>query len=284
MPLNSLKPRKNAAVAASVDTDRGPSNAIWGRMPMDSVTNDPTIGFYQRWDFLKMPVLVTPTITAEAFYGDGLKAFGSTGGTVVSAGILGGGGVVITESDDNEGVGVQSIALPFKIDRGQGRQALEIRMKTNEVANTKHGFFFGLGDQQTLTAIVPIAAAGTLADENLAGFHRLEGDGDQIDAVYKADGVTQVTVQADGIPTGLTLAADTYFKLGLLFEPYGIFGTNYLSWWYNGILVTKYQIPAADGTDFPNDVQMGALFAMLCASNDDAVCTIDWIQGAGLYV
>lgn len=285
MAVNSLKPRRNLAVAATADTSREPSGCIWGRMPLASIADGSTGGWFFREDWLKMPVLTTPTITTEAIYGNGWKAFGSSGGTIVAAtAAYGSGGIALTETDDNEGVHIATVSLPYKIDRGQGRQAAEIRMKTNTIADTKHGFFFGWGDQQTLTAILPITAAGALADENLLGFHRLEGDGDQIDCVYKADGVTAVTVQADAIPTGLTLAADTYFKLGLLYEPYGIYGDYYVSFWYNGVLMAKKQVVDGDGTDMPNDVQMGLVFAMLSASSDDAICTIDWVQGAGLYV
>ena len=69
MGLNSLKPRRNLATAA--DTNRGPSNAIWGRMPIDTILDDGSNGFFFREDWLKMPVLTTPTITTQANYGNG---------------------------------------------------------------------------------------------------------------------------------------------------------------------------------------------------------------------
>jgi hypothetical protein len=271
-------------------TARGPSPNVWADCPILDIAEDPGIGIHLYEDWSRMPVLTTPTITTEAFYGSGWKAFGSAGGTVVSATIEGGGGLTLTETDDNQGIGLQLIALPFKISRSHGKFWMEWRLKTNTVSDTEHGFFVGLGDSMTLSATVPIAAAGTLADENIVGFHRLEGDGDQLDTVYKADGVTQVTLQSDVLDTTNTvagaLAADTYIKLGMVYDPsQDQAGSSRLSFYVNNVrLSTSYEMASGSGTDFPNDVQLAPLFAMLCASNNDAVVTLEWVRAAQLYV
>lgn len=262
----------------TADTSRGFSPNVWRNCPLASLNEDPSIGtfFYENWT--RVPVLTTPTITTQANYGGGWKAFGSSGGTVVTSAEQGG-GLVLTETDDNEGIGLATIALPFKIIRGGGDFWMECRFKTNEVADTKHGIFIGLLDSATLSATVPIAAAGTLADENFVGFHRLEADGDQMDTVYKADGVTQVTVQADALHTALV--ADTYTKIGMRYN-----ASDYtLTFYQNNLeLSSTKTVPVAAGTDFPNDVQMGLVVAMLCASSDDAIVTLSWIAAAQLHV
>lgn len=268
-------------------TGRSRSPQVWRDFPVESVVNGEIDGIYMHDDFTAFPHLTTPTITTEAAIMGrlGYKAFGSSGGTILPTGARYG-GVVLTESDDNEGVGLATIALPFQLDFNLGLFCFEARLKTNEVANTKHGFFCGLVGAQTLSATVPIAAAGTLADLNLVGFHRLEGDGDQLDTVYKANGVTQVTVKADAISTTAgvhtdagSLAADTYINLGMRFDP----KDNYLRFFINNIeLPDKKQLPQGmgDGDDFPNDVPMGLCLAMLCASGDDAIVTLQqWRAG-----
>lgn len=271
MSANTVENRKNFA---SADTTRGPSPNIWASCPVLDFIENPALGTYFYDDFTKVPVLVTPTITTQANYGGGYKAFGSSGGTIISNSELGG-GIILTESDDNEGFSLATIALPFKIIIGGGDFWFEARLKTNTVSDTEHGFVLGLWEQQTLSATIPIAAAGTLADANFVGFHRLEGDGDQIDTVYKANGVTQVTVQADALPSALT--ADTYIKLGMTYTE----TDRKLRFYANNIqLTTTKTIPSAAGTDFPNDVQMGLCLAALCASNNDAIINLSWWRAA----
>lgn len=259
----------------SADTNRGPSPTIWGKCPVIDITKDPRTGIHQWDDFIEIPHITTPTITTEAAIGGklGYKAFGSSGGTLVSGGSQYG-DLVFTETDDNQGIGLATIALPYRIARGYGHVAMEARVKTSVITDNENGFFIGFQGQQTLSATVPIAAAGTLADNNFVGFHRLEGDGDQIDCVYKANGVTQVTALADASPSALV--AGTYFKVGFFYDD----NTKILTYYINGLPVKSYTMATADGTDFPNDVPMGLCAAMLCASNNDSVLTMDWWRAA----
>lgn len=276
--MNPVRHKQNLS-SADASTNRRCSPNIWADCPWLEMLQCPGVGVTFFDDFMYPPVLVTPTITTQANYGGGWKAFGSSGGTIISDGSRGG-GLVLTESDDNEGFGLATIALPFKIIRGDGAFWFECRMKTNTITDTEHGFFVGLLDSATLSATVPIAAAGTLADENFVGFHRLEGDGDQLDTVYKADGVTQVSVQTDALaatPVSSALVADTYFKIGMKYDPV----TFEFSWYYNNLKLSSTKtVPSAAGTDFPNDVNMGLVIAALCASNNDAIITVDWIRAA----
>jgi hypothetical protein len=265
---------------STANTDRWPTPSIWGDCPVVEMAEQPNrIGTFFREDWTKIPILATPTITTQANYGNGWKAFGSSGGTAIEANIEGGGGLILTESDDNEGIAFQTIQQPFKISRSHGKLWFECRLKVNTVADTRFGFIVGLWEETTLTVTDPIAAAGTLADHNFVGFHRLEGDGDEIDTVYKANGITQVTVEADAIPSDTSLAADTYIKLGMVFDP----RDRIMRWYFNGLqAATTKTIPSSEGDDFPNDVLLAPMVAMLCASGDDAIITWDWIQVAQL--
>lgn len=271
LPANNL-------LAAPGDTGSGFSPAIWGNHSIqDRIRKKQIHGAWYEPDFQAAAVLTTPTITTQAIYGLGLKAFGSAGGTLVHSAAEGT-PLVLTESDDDQGVNIAMVCLPFKIiNDTYGSFWFETRLKTNTIADTSNGLFVGLMGSQTLSATVPIAAAGTLADNNFVGFHRLESDGDQIDCVYKADSVTQVTKEADSLHTALV--ADTYTKLGMWYDA----RSKYFHWYQNGLLLTKHLIIDTAGTDFPNDAFMGVCIAMLCASNDDAICTVNWIKAYQSY-
>jgi hypothetical protein len=142
-------------------------------------------------------------------------------------------------------------------------------VKTSTITADEQGFLVGLMDSTPQTAIVPIAADGTLADLNLVGFHKPEGDTTTLDCVYRADGVAAVKVN-DGVGT---LAANTYIKLGFKFDTI----TNLLSFYINGALqATQKAIPASAGTDFPADVTLAPVAAMLLENSAAETLTIDW--------
>ena len=266
---NYLRHRGNQGTNVP-NTDRGPSPYIWGDCPWIESLNDPSVGYGQFLDFLNFRTSSNIN-AAVAHWTDGLQAFGSDGGFITSEDEVGG-AVTLGSDGDNEGVSLGSMNFPYQISQSHGKLWFEARVKSSTIADTKHGFFLGLIANPTLSATVPIAAAGTLADVNLVGFHRLEGDGDYVDTVYKADGVTQVSVGTDA----QVLVADTYIKLGFVYDP----ADYYLRFYGNGIELssTKY-IPTAAGTDFPNDVRLGWFFAVLNATGSTpGDSSIDWIR------
>lgn len=242
----------------TVNEGPGPSPFIWGEcLPWNAYfgNRDKAVWFQ---DF--MTDLIPVAAGAEANYGR-YKGFADTGGSVVANTEVGGGGIFSSDGD-NEGAGIRMPSFPFQISRSYGKFAWEAAFKSSTVTDTKHGIFCGLAADAAITAISPITAAGALADINLFGFHRLEGDGDQLDVVYKADGVTAVTTQADCLPTDYVLTADTYVKVGGVFNPKDYVYTSFV----NGLAVATKEIPSAAGTDFPNDVRMGLIFMVLNAT------------------
>jgi hypothetical protein len=237
------------------DADSKFSPFIWKDCPIREIEDGTIEGWYDKDDFMSfVPVSAGAVASFGGYYG-----FADTGGTVVVADEVGG-AVTLSSDGDNEGASIARQVKPFQISRSHGKLWFEARVKTSTITDTKHGFFLGLIDTATLSATVPIAAAGTLADENFVGFHRLEGDGDQVDVVYKADGVTQVTVEADSLD--VALVADTYTKLGFIYNP----ADYVLTFYQNGVKTTSYTVVAAEGTDFPNDVRMGFVLAVLNAT------------------
>ena len=126
-------------------------------------------------------------------------------------------------------------------------------------------------DSTACSEVVPLTAASALADVNLVGFHKPEENSTAFDTSYKANGVAIVEVNAD---VG-TLAAATYIKLGMKFDS----ASNILSFYINGAkqAATK-TIPAAAGTDFPNDVALKFVATQLAEDGVAYTFTCDWIR------
>lgn len=245
------------------------SGRVWQNVPFEAIKAGVVRGSYHEWDMgdLKPSSNVN---AAEAYWDKGAMVFGSNGAALAYfAGTGLDNGMTFSSDGDNEGATFRAQNVSYQIARSTKAFAAEVELETSTITDTKHGFFWGLLENTAGDATHPIAADGTLADENLVGFHRLEGDGDKLDLVYKANGVTQVTVLADAV----TLAADTPIRLGMTFnidkDPAYSASRYVFRWWADGALIagTSYKvIPSADGTDFPNDVAMGPIFALLNAT------------------
>lgn len=264
-----------ATLRSTANSNRGPSAEIWKDCPVLGLLEGSVEGMYFFDDFLSFPKTAG---TTEGNLGQ-YTQFGSAG-SVITAGTGQGGEIVITEATDDEGINLRTLTTPYKIARGCKKLWFEARLKLLNITDSKAGVFIGFMENAAGSATVPIAADGTLADQNLVGFHHVEGDGDKFDTVYKANGVAAVTVQADAVP----VVADTYVKLGMVFDPLqDKAGTNRLVFYYDGIrLATSKEIPSAAGTDFPNDVGLGLIVAQLLAASSSFTTTLDWWRCAQL--
>jgi len=256
------------------DTSRGNSSSIWCDCPWSEIQNGTKDGILVYDDFVAGPRVAAGAEAAYSGYAGGYRGFADTGGLVQDA--LEWGGVLDLGSDgDNEGASFRTASASFQIARNQGKFWFECRVKTNTIADTKHGIIAGLMADNVLSATLPLTALGAIADVDIVGFHRLEGDGDFFDCVYKAGGVAQVTVLADAVP----IVADTFVKLGMVFDP----RTNILTFFRNGLKIANYTMATAAGTDFPNDVRLGLVVAVLNATATAPGTTrIDWWRAAQL--
>ena len=223
--MNSVQYRGSQALGL-LDVSRGPSQSIWGDCPILEIINGITDGVIHFDEFQAGPRVAAGAEASYAGGGGGYRGFADTGGLVADGGEIGG-TLVMSSDGDNEGASFRMACSPFQIARNQGKLWFEARIKTDTITDTKNGIFVGLMADNALTAVSPITALGAIADVNIVGFHRLEGDGDYFDTIYKADGVTQVTVQADAA----VIVVDTYVKLGMVFDP----TNNTLSFYRNGV-------------------------------------------------
>lgn len=247
-------------------TDRGPSPGLWNGFPtIVDLQENPTLGWYIWDDFTDIP-FTTPT--TEANWGR-YKAFGSSGATLTDAGISGG-VVRLTEATNNESVAIASVALPFKIASTRGKIGFEARIATSSIANTAHNTIIGLANGRTLIVGDPIDTAGVLISTlDFVGFQRVEADGDAMDATYQENGSTQVVSVANAV----TLVADTFIKVGFVYDPQD----GKLRWFVNGIAnSTVVAASAITGAAFPNTNQLGLIFAHMAAATSPGTDDIDW--------
>jgi hypothetical protein len=246
------------------------SPKLWGNCPIEGILAGRVDGMFLFNDFCnQMPVAAG----AEAQYSD-VMGFADTGGTGVDAALLGG-ALTLSSDGDNEGAGIRTPTQCFQISQDLGELWYEARIKKSTIAATKHGAFLGFIDEQALADNIPIVDAGDLMDANLVGFFLDEDNTTGVDTVYKANGITAVTVKADAV----TIAADTFVKLGMHFD-----GAALLTFYADGVpLADTKAIPNATGTDFPADVRLGLVFSVLNATaTTPGSSTIDWWAAAQL--
>ena len=290
MSVKTIRPAGNLGTA---QVDNNWSAGIWHDFMLFSVQDGEFPGKVFEFNFDTMPK--TPATTEGNF---GLFTQFSDLGGFINPTPNAPGGWTLGSDGDNEGVFVRSRATPFKISRTAKKLWFEARIKASTVADAKNSIILGLMQDVALTATMPLTAAGVLADTNFVGFQRpdtartVAGTGGAVfNTIYKADGVAAVHVGLAAV----TVAADTYVKLGMVYEP-GIdstvadvsrtgLGVYNLKFFANGIQLAAYkQIPLPAGTDFPNDVQLGFVFGVLNATaTAPGDASIDRVRIAQMY-
>jgi hypothetical protein len=279
------------------------SDSIWGTCPLESIKDGQTPGDVLEYEFDGFK-LFSNVNAAEAYAADKFNVFGSNNAAITDGDIVGGGVTLNPNASDN-GLSIIQATTSWQISQTTARFWFECRIQTSTIADTQHDIFVGLIDSTAATAISPITATGTLANVNLVGFQRPEtartvaGTGGAImNTVYKASGVTAVTVQNDAV----ALQAATWTKLGMYFQPLvnpfnlntassGVpatandgFGKYLLSFYQDGkILGTQKQIPSALGTDFPNNNRFRFCIATVGATATTGTTSIDRVRIAQVY-
>jgi hypothetical protein len=246
-----------------------PSPRIWGKhfAEIDNIL-DPSMGFllYEGFDAFPIPLTNTSPFLKE------WNAFLSDGGTITPGGLANVSSIKLLSDGDNEAVALALMSSSIRITKNSTRQVgFEIRVRTSTIADTKHGFFVGLFESLVPTATSHVADAGTLADKNFIGFHRLEGDGDKIDIVYKADGQTQ-----QSFTDAETLVADTWVKLGFLFD-----GASTLRFYVDGQEYATARLGSTEiiAVTFPSDINLAPVIVLKNATaSTPGEMLIDWIK------
>ncbi len=272
--MNNILNRLNG----SVDTTAHPSPAIWSKIPVSEINQDPSRGWHIMERFIQGGLITAPT-TEAALVGIPYSGFGSSGSTQAFLDEAGG-GVVLNEATDNEAVYIYTKSKPFQISANLGKAAFECRVKVSAITVNQIGFICGLFDDTAATVVVPLSTANPpifATTGNFVGFWGREQDTGAVRTTYVADGVTSVVVQ-----TGVhTFVADTYVKLGMTFN---YDGDNKLHFYVNNVKQSSTKtIPDNTGTDFPADRRLGFFCGHRLGAGTSSDTTIKWWRGAQLF-
>lgn len=221
----------------SGNTNRDPSPGIWGGFPIGPIKDGTIAGQYFFDDF--DATSAAPDLTTEAAWKD-YKGHLDTSCTFVGISAInsvevGKGILECNFNAENDGSSLAQTYPSYSLASTAGKLCFEARIAVDDVTTANGiGFFLGLGetDLMTLTEIVPIAADDTPSnDGSMIGFHFPEDDLTTIDTVY-TDRATSFTQVKDAAVTGL--AANTFMKLGLVFDP-NLPASKRITFYKNGV-------------------------------------------------
>ena len=257
-----------AGAPGAGDTTTGPTGGLFARF--DAAEREGRV--LTQWEDFSNFRFGVPGST-ETYWGQGWKAIGTATNADIARVDAATGGAAFTLTADNEYLHANKSSNPFEISRTSQPLAFECRVKVSTIADTTNDFFIGLGKPMTLTTIVPITTTGgDLATEDLVGFYRSSADGDEINSVCCSADASHTTIQ-DGLTT---LVADTYVKLGMLWDPKLDFK---LRFFVNGIeSATTHTVSATAGSVFPNNVRLGLLIGNIAVATATYTNTVSWIK------
>ena len=250
---------------------RGLSSRIWGRLPIKNWSVGLGGGRFFFDDFMNHPAHISAqTIGNYASYistGVTLKqAAGEATGAIEVAG---------NDADNDEGSIISGggaggmVALDAT---GAGRVAFECRFKKASIANNALGFFVGLSEEGSQGDNAMADNTGVIADKDFIGFHVLADDGDSLDFTWRKSGET-VQVHADIA----TMAADTYMKMGFLYDPAHPADKRIKIFVDNGVEESVYVTQTnLDAATFPDDEELSLLLATKVGTAAESKLQMDW--------
>jgi hypothetical protein len=229
-------------------TSAGPSNRIWRPTFME-----PTQYFGWFDNFLHPEVVSS-----------GYATYNDTGVTFLEyfANDELGGGMEVAGNDADEDEGSIQTAPAFQIDANGnlGVVAFEARIKKASIADGALCFFAGLAENGYAAADALVDATGEMKDADFIGFRNKADAGEEMDFVYMLNGQTLT----EPIANVQTMVADTWYKVGFVFDPaypadkkIKVFVDNVEQTTY----VTQTNLDTATGSAFPAGQAMGAAFA-----------------------
>lgn len=219
------------------------------------------------------------------------RTFEDTGATLLQ--VAGRTGVIraTTSTTDNHEVIAQAAGpagTNARISHTSGQREVVLReysVAFGSIADTVAGVFVGLAEAGLAVTDGLLADAGTFQDKSYIGFHRLEGDGDQIDIVYSVAGGSRVTLLADVLSADplspiTALTAGTFVKLGFAYLPNHQEGGR-IQFFVNGVKlnVELVQTNNAFGATFPNAINLIDTFVIKNAAGAAATIDLDFVAG-----
>jgi hypothetical protein len=207
----------------------------------------------------------------------GYRSYEDTGGSIVPVAADKNGTIKLTTAaTDNNEVWIQpGNATNVLCDINKTTPALtifEARVKTSAITTTTN-FFVGLSEEG-LAAADTVTDAGALASKDFLGFWALEADSSALKFGYRIAGQAAQTIVA-----AATLAADTWIKLGFVYDPNEPPSQRITAYVNNVPLSTYITKTLLEASLFPNNQGMNMLFGVK-NNNANVNVSMDWW---GLY-
>lgn len=260
---------------------RGRSVKLWTGIDPHAILMDPTSGVNYFNDFAVFPKhSSTGAAAVTAQLGD-FSAFLSQGGAIAHSTTEAGGVLTLSSDGDNESVTLLGGAGAILLSTSCKLAVFEARIRLSSVADANTGAFVGLFDPGLAATDVPLTDAGALTDNNYIGFHRLEGDGDQIDAVYRASGQTAQTAKADAMVTALT---DRWVKVGFRYD-LSAPNEKRITYFIDDVALETFTTATqAAAATFPTAASLAPIISINNATGSSpGTLKIDWIALAQLF-
>ena len=256
-----------------IPADRQPSRDIWRDCPYLALTYNPGRGFHYMDDFRTSPTTLAAGQSAAVIANTGGRYQGLTAVNATIASLEDAIGIVrmnVTTTEHTHAIlsafgGTDN--TPLSIDSNKPYW-FEGRYRTNAVTTAQRGIFIGLGEKGLLHA-TNLMANTTMAlsdSEKTIGFNALQADTTVLRAQSSEDDEYNEVGQS-------TIAADTWFKVGLKFD-----GSN-LRFYFNGQQVGR-AIASTDDA-YPADETLALYMAIKRRdAGDNNRLDCDWIRAA----
>lgn len=265
------------------NTDRRPSPAIWDRCPFEKIQSGDVDGIAIFDDFSRLPL--QPTLTTQIGFGD-YKAFGDTGNTItrvvsINSALVAGGALQMAIDTDNDEVALAH-AYPSFLTSGlttnSGKLWFEVCYAQSSILTNMAAGFVGLANVAgiTLSTTVPFND-GDPIDATMYGVgFRIAEDGLGVIDTVVTDGATSFT--NIGATEGGTLAAFTFRKLGMMYDPTNV--TNCITFYADNVPLAT-TISRSTLTGYTN-LDVNGLGFLIAHSADSAGTTfksfLEWIK------
>jgi hypothetical protein len=224
--------------SSSADTSRAMSEAIWADCPRAAIRETPGIGFFFYDDFIDLPL--APTLTTQIAFGR-YKAFASSGCTIdkvtpINSVETMGGTLKLSIDTDNDSASL-AFAYPYALLSGltsnSGKTWFECCIAQKSVATNMASTIIGLAETEQWTLATGVPLNGGDSPTNAASFIGFQVPEDGLGAVNTcySDRATSFTAIQSTITT---LAAYTFTKLGIVYDPFAA-GADCIQFYVNGV-------------------------------------------------
>lgn len=263
----------NNVVAEQKNSDAGPSPSIWGREPLRL---DPNAGIDIFDDFLNFGGLLTSN-TGQYASQAGYTSYQDASNLITQLATERTGVVRIeTDATDNDESwlqpgGATSVEGVISTTAGANLKFLwEARVRLTQVASGN--LFVGFTEEGTAAADFINDAGTATADKDILGFLQLEAAPTVLMVYYKKAGQTAQTL----IASAKVLAADTWYKLGIVYDPAQP-ASKQVRFFVDGVELTTYITATQLAADtFPNGEELNELFGVKNSTTVAKKLDIDW--------